>query len=357
MAPALAPEIANMMLDLETADYIKIFSVMPTLRRLNLRNAGQFKDEVLDYMMERNVPIECLHLEATNLVSNEKWVQYFSQCGDKLQSLKLAWLDNTMDETTFAHIVRSCPNLKQIKIRKCFNLGDQALVALSSLKRLEQLSLQDFKSTSSATLARLILTIGPNLTTLSLGNFVEGEDEVLVAIRSSCVKLKKLLFTGTDCCTDAGFEKLFFEWVNHPLSVIDLSKDRFMDNSQPDGPEKPIGLASNGFKALLNHSGSTLEQLDITSCRHIEYESFLTMFDGIKQYPLLKELALNFLTKIDTTVVAGIFRSCPRLKKLQTFGCFNVTHLSVPKGVAVIGLPNVQDSIVQEGDVDIDIHQ
>ena len=351
----LATTSIDIMLVLETSDYIKMFSVMPSLQRLDLRNAGQFKDKVLDYMIERNVPIEHLHLEAANLVSNEKWVEYFLQHGARLQSLRLAWLDNAMDDATFTHIVRCCPNLKHIKIRKCSKLGDQALVALSTLGYLEQLSLQDFGSTTSTALAQLVLTIGPNLKTLSLDNFVEADDNLLAAIHSSCVKLKKLRLTGTDCCSDAGFEKLFFEWANPPLSIIDLCKDRSMDYSLPDGPEKPIGVATKGFEALLKHSGSTIERLDITSCRHIEYKSFLSMFDGKKQYPLLKDLALNFLAKINTTVVAGMFRSCPRLHKLEAFGCFNVTHLSVPKGVALIGLPNYQDSIVHKGDAEINI--
>ena len=42
------------------------------------------------------------------------------------------------------------------------------------------------------------------------------------------------------------------------------------------------------------------------------------------------------------------------MKKVTAFGCFNVIDVAVPKGVALIGVPNAQDAIVQEGDMEMD---
>ena len=64
--------------ELETEDYIRIFSVIHRARNVNLRNAGQFKDEVIEYIIERHIPIRNLQLEAANLVSNEGWINLFS---------------------------------------------------------------------------------------------------------------------------------------------------------------------------------------------------------------------------------------------------------------------------------------
>ena len=347
--------ITDMTAGLETDDYIRLFSVIPTIRRVNLRNAGQFKDKVLDYMMERDIPVEHLHLEAANLVSNDKWMEYFSRCGHRLISLRLAWLDNAMDETAFMHVVRSCPNLRKVKIRKCFKLGEQALHALSRLEHLEQLSLQDFSPITSTALASLVAAVGRKLRTLSLEDFVEAEDDVLAAIRFSCTNLDKLRLTGNDLCTDTGFKSLFVDSINLPLSVVDFHKTRSMDYSQPDGPDIKVGLASDGFEALMEHSSSKIKKLNITSCRHIKYESFSKVFNGTRRYPQLQEIAINFLTKVDTTIVAGMFKTCPQLVKVEAFGCFNITCVAVPKGVALIGIPNAQSSIVQQGDVDADI--
>jgi len=335
---------------LEVEDYIKIFSVVPNIKNLNLRNAGQFKDDVLDYMLERNVPLQNIQLEAANLISDEKWRALFEKIGDGLESLKLAWLDYSMDDETFAHLVRSCPNLKRLKLKKCFRLGDPTLTALCSLKSLQHLSLRFPQPTSAPALATLISSLGPNLLTLSLENFEEADDSFLAAIHSSCSRLEKLRFSENDYCTDAAFASLFTHWQNPPLVFCDLASNRSIDYTQPDGPEHdPIGLASVGFEALMMHSGSRLEMLDISSCRHISYSSLATVFDGETQYPNLRDINISFLTKVDTAIVAGLFRSCKALCKVTAFGCFNVVGAVVPKGVAVIGVPNAQDAIVREG--------
>ena len=326
-----------------------MFSIVPKAQNVNLRNAGQFKDEVIDYIVERNVPLKNLQLEAANLVSNEAWAKFFGQCGERLESLKLSWLDYSMDDDTFMHLVSGCPNLKRLKIKKCFRLSDLALGALHDLKHLEHLSLRLPAPTSSPALRDLVATIGSQLRTLSLESFEEADDEVLATIYSACTKLEKLRFCENDLCTDAGFVSLFKDWSNPPLSFIDLSSNRSIDYTQPDGPEDPTGLASAGFEALMTHSGPRLERLDISSCRHIAYESFARVFDGKTAYPMLEDINISFLTKIDTAIAAGIFKSCPSMKKVTAFGCFNIIDVMVPKGVALIGVPNAQDSIVQEG--------
>lgn len=340
--------------ELETEDYIRLFQVVPRIQTLNLRNAGQFKDEVLDFVMERNVPIKHLQLEATNLVSNAKWIEFFEKCGHQLETLKLSWLDYSMDEDAFMHLVRYCPNLKRLKLRKCFKLGEAAIGAMAELTKLEHLTLQLNQPTSSRSLTDLVSAVGSELRTLSLQNFADADDEVLAAIHSSCTNLRKLRFTDNDYCTDAGFEALFSAWSNPPLSFIDLASNRSVDYSAPDGPEAPVGLASSSLHAVMNHSGSALESLDISSCRHIGYDAFSYAFNGKASYPLLKDINVSFLTKVDTTIVAGIFKSCPQMAKVTAFGCFNIIDVGVPLGVALVGVPHAQDSLVQEGRFDVE---
>ena len=326
-----------------------MFSVVPKVRHLDLRNAGQFKDQVIDYIIERQVPIETLQLEAANLVTNSKWIQFFMNCGERLRVLKLYWLDYCLDDDALESVVRCCPNLARLKLKKCFRLGDTSLRAIASLQSLEHLSLRFPTPTISTTLVELISNIGPNLKTLSLENFYNADDEILSTIHTFCTKLTKLRFSENDYCTDAGYLSLFSEWPNPPIRCLDLSSNRSIDYSAPDGPADPIGLASAGFEALMEHSGSQLERLDISSCRHITYEAFTCIFDGKKEYPCLKDINISFLTRIDTVIVAGMFKSCPELSKVTAFGCFNVVDVAVPKGVALIGVPNAMETIVQEG--------
>lgn len=337
-------------IELETDDYIKIFSIVPRVQTLNLRNSGQFKDEVIDYILERNIPIQHLQLAAPNLVSDAKWQEFFRRRGSHLDSLKLSGLDYAMDDHTISQMVEHCPNLRRLKLKECFKIGDPSLDAISTMKKLEHLSLRLKLPTSASSLASLIAQIGHSLRTLSLERFDNADDSVLETIHTTCTQLSKLRFTLNDFCTDAGFLSLFSDWSNPPLAFADLSSNRDLDYANPDGPSDAIGLASNGFRALIKHSGSRLERLDISSCRHITYEAFSDIFDGATQYPYLRDMNISFLTRVDTPILSGIFRSCPQLTKVTAFGCFNIRDVEVPAGLALIGVPNAQESIVQEGD-------
>ena len=265
------------------------------------------------------MPIRSLQLEATNLVSNTKWAKFFKKRGHRLEHLKLSWLDYSMDDDTFIGLIRHCPNLKRLKVKKCFRLGDVALNAMTELRQLEHLSLRFPMATTTGVLADLISSVGSDLRTLSLEGFSDADDNVLSTVNSSCTQLSKLRFTENDLCTDTGFTSLFKSWLNPALTSIDFSSNRSVDYAVPDGPEAPIGLASEGFEALMEHSGLRVEQLDISSCRHINYESFSKVFDGRQQYPALKDINISFLPKIDTSIVAGMFRSCKDFIKVTAF--------------------------------------
>ncbi|KAL8658472.1 MAG: hypothetical protein Q9226_000966 [Calogaya cf. arnoldii] len=340
---------------LEVEDYIKIFSFSPRIHSLTLRNAGQFKDEVLDYIIERDIPIVHLKLYAANLVSDDKWIEFFNKCGHRLESLQLRELDYSMDDDTFMHLVRNCPNLKRLKMKKCWRLSDPALGAIQELRDLEHLSLQLKLPTSAQSLVDMVTAIGSNLRTLSLEDFHDADNSVLKAVNTCCSRLQKLRFTDNDLCTDTGFTELFTDWSNPPLAFVDFTSSRSIDYNNPDGTEEAVGLGNAGFEALMAHSGSQLETLMIPSCRHIEREGLENVFDGKKEYPLLKTADISFVKRTDTPIIAGIFKSCPQITKLTAFGCFSVSDVTVPKGVALIGIPNAQDSIVQERGYDFDM--
>lgn len=107
---------------------------------------------------------------------------------------------------------------------------------------------------------------------------------------------------------------------------------------------------------MMKHSGSNLKHLDISSCRHIELGAFIDVFNGAESYPLLEYINVSFCNRVDTTVIAGIFKSCPALKKLVAFGCFDVADVVVPRNIALIGVPRAQDAIEQFG-VGIDVEE
>lgn len=323
---------------------------MHNLEDVNLRFAGQMKDPILRYMMEHNRKIKCLQLGAANLITDDCWRDLFRTFGPQLESLKISEMNDSMDDETMQVLVSHCNKLSRVKFKKCFKLSETAPALLSSLRRLQHLSLSVSYDAPPSVLENLIGSVGATLQTLSLEGMYEADDSVLTAIHKSCHQLKKLRFTDNSLCSDAAFTSLFSGWSNPPLRFIDLNSNRYVDNANPDGPiDAPTGFASSGFQAMMAHSGLKLERLNIASCRHVDHQSMSSVFNGKKQYPHLAHIDISFLPTVDDFLVSSIFRSCPRLTKLVVFGCFRVKSVQIPKGVAVVGMPNAQDAMIVEG--------
>lgn len=341
-------KVADTNAELETEDFQVIFAFMPRLERVNLRYASQLKDSVLEYIMSRESRITELQLDSCNLVSDECWRKFFKICGSKLETLKLANLDCSMGDETVQEMVQHCPNLRRLKLTECWKPGNESLKAISTLDKLEHLSLDLLTDTDQEHLNALLQRVGGNLRTLSLRGFKNADDEVLETIHLHCKRLTKFRLANNAVCTDKGYTDLFTNWQNSPLIFVDLSGARHADSAEPDGPEEPIGLASDGFKALMEHSGDQIEKLNVASCRHISFDAFSTVFDGSRTYPNLKELDISFQTKVDDYLVHSIFQCSPKLAKVIAFGCFNVRSPKVPPGIALIGGVNAHLSIAVE---------
>ncbi|KAI9370498.1 hypothetical protein BJX61DRAFT_515411 [Aspergillus egyptiacus] len=333
---------------LETEDFQRIFTFMPALTHVNLRFAGQLKDSVIDYMIDRNLAIKHLQLDAANLVTDSRWRQVFQKLGGQLETLRLSNLDFSLDDETVEVMCSCCRGLRRLKLTNCWKVSDPSLQAISTLSSLEHLSLSPIKEVKTETLVELLSTIGSNLRTLSLKSFSLADGRLLEVVHDTCKHLSKLRFSDNSSCTDKGFVKLFENWSNPPLEIIDFSSTRDIDNSNPDGPPDAIGLASSGFIALMRHSGSAVRKLNIASCRHISYAAFDEVFAEGKTYPNLKELDVSFHTVMDDYLVGRIFKCCPAIQKIVAFACFNVREARVPRGVALIGGLRAHDAVLVE---------
>ncbi|WEW60099.1 UV-damaged DNA-binding protein rad7 [Emydomyces testavorans] len=333
---------------LETEDFQKIFAFMPYLEKVNLRFAGQLKDSTLEYIMSRGPHIKELQLDSCNLISDECWQKYFKTCGTKLESLKLSNLDCSLGDETVKQMVQHCPNLRSLKLRDCWKPSNESLKSISMLAKLESLSLDLMQEVDPEHINELIQKVGPNLKTLSLRGFKHADDQLFEILHQQCSNLAKFRFADNAVCMDKAYAHLFTNWQNPPLTFVDLSGSRHLDNALPDGPEEPVGLASGGFTALMQHSGSKIEKLNISSCRHVSFDAFASVFDGSQIYPNLKEFDISFHTKVDDFLINSIFKCCPALKKVIAFGCFNVRGPKVPPGVALIGGVNAHNSIAVE---------
>lgn len=323
--------------ELDTDDFHKILATMPHLTRLNLRFVTPMKDCIFEYMIERDMKIQDLHLDSPNLVTDACWRQIFTKLGPHLQSLKLWNLDSAFDDQTVKVMCKSCPNLRRLKLKYLWQIGNEALEAVSTMKTLEHLSLHLMNETNPDALLQIVAKLGPSLRSLSLEGFELADDRLPQFIHEHCGQLYKLRFTQNAVCTDKALTNLFKNWSNPPLTYVDFHGLRDVDMSNPDGPDEPVGLASGGFIALMEHSGSKIRTLNIASCRHISYSAYEEVFADGKRYPELRYLDIAFNGVVDSHLAQRIFHCCPALTNLVVFGCFKFRNVQAPKNVAVIG--------------------
>ncbi|KAK4127725.1 RNI-like protein [Parathielavia appendiculata] len=338
---------------LSADDFIRIFQTVPSLKKLKVRNAVHFKDQVMDYLLSRHIELEDLYLHGANLISESKWKEYLQHKGAPLRSLRVYFTDKHFGDEVLAILPTTCPSLTRLKVSHNQRVTGGGIAALGDIKTLQHLSLDLRNELHSDTYVDLLSKIGANLQTLSLTRVNGADNTVLNAIHTHCRSLVKLRITESEEMTDAGFVRLFKNWANPGLVFLDLQKCRQLDSARPRENPDGIGLCSNGFRALMAHSGKTLQELNVHACRHIERAAFEDVFkpNGETVFEAMLKLEISFCEEVTDFVVGCVFRSCPNLRELNVFGCMKVKDVRVPRGKILVGVPNARGMVI-EGDDD-----
>ncbi|KAK3326581.1 hypothetical protein B0H66DRAFT_165446 [Apodospora peruviana] len=338
---------------LSADDYIKIFQTVPTLKQLKIRNGIHFKDEVMDYLLSRDIELEGFYLHGANLVSEAHWKKFLQEKGKSLKSLRVYWTDKHFGDEVLAELEASCPSLDRLKASHNQKVTGEGIKSIAKLKSLRHLSLDLRNHVHSDVYVHLLSEIGSDLKTLSLARVPDVDNTVLDAIHTHCRSLTKLRITDSEFMTDEGFVRLFKGWENKPLEIVDLQKNRQLEAAKPRENPDGIGLCSNGFRALMAHSRKDIRQLNVHACRHISAAAFEDVFAPDKEYPELQKLEISFCEEVNDFIVGSIFRSCPNLRELNVFGCMKVKDVRVPRGKILVGVPNALGMII-EGNEDED---
>lgn len=321
---------------LSSEDFVGIFQAVRGLKSLKIRHGIQFKDEVVEHMLDKFIRLESLSLKGCNLITSDMWERIFKDMGVGLKAFQTYCNDRYFTDETAAKLVENCPKLKRLKLVDNFSLTAQAMEPIGQLKELEHLSLKIKDAIPNPVFVSLLDSVGSGLQTLSLTRVTNLNDTVLQAIGRNCKSLSKLRITESEHLTDDAFARMFTGWTNPALRFVDLSKCRPNAGSEN---EEGIGLCDAGLVALMEHSGRKIEHLNIESCRHISTEAFIKVFSEDKTYPQLETLEVSFCN-VNDFVVGSIFRSCPAMKWVKVFGCMSVKKVLVPRGKVLIGVPN-----------------
>ncbi|KAI1452701.1 RNI-like protein [Annulohypoxylon moriforme] len=327
---------------LEQPDYIRIFQVCPGVKHLKLYNAIQFRDGAVEFIAGRQFNLESLYLAGANLLTEQGWLGYLKAKGEHLKSLRVYFTDKQFNSAVLQAIRSYCRSLERLKICHNQQISDEELVDIAGMSNLRHIGLHLVKDTTTPTYVSIIENLGKNLETFSIRMVPDVGDELLEAIHDNCTQLSKLRITHSEEMTDAGFVKLFTGWENRPLRFIDFEKCLPMTDADPKVNPDKVGLHSDGFQAMMNHSGRKLKKLNLHGCRHISGEAFEEVFSSDKRYSELLDLEVSFCEPVTDYIVGLIFRSCPNLRTLNVFGCMKLKDVRVPRGKVLIGLPNAR---------------
>jgi DNA repair protein RAD7 len=341
---------------LSSHDIIRIFQRVPHLKNLKIRNAIQFKDEVMVYLLSRDIELESLYLSGANLLSTKMWNRFIVEKGAVLKSLRVYFTDRHFDDTTLALLGTHCPQLKRLKMRHVQAVTGAGVKEIANVKSLEHLGIQithnrALPDVHPDVFVHVLDAIGAGLKTFSLTMVPTADNSVLSAIHHNCRALQKLRITDSEVMTDDGFVRLFSNWENPPLRFLDLSKCRHVDSTRPRENPDGVGLGSMGFRSLMRHSGQKLVHLNVHACRHITKQAFEEVFSVDQMYPELTSVEVSFCEEVDDFVVGSIFRSCPAVHTVNVFGCMKVRDARVPRGKILVGVPNAQ-GMQMEGEED-----
>lgn len=326
-------------------DFTRMFQMVPLLKHLRIRNCIQFKNKVMDYLLECPIQLEDFSISGANLIDDERWSRFITEKGSHLRSLKVYHTDNHFGDEQLALLAIYCPDLVRLKISHNQKVTSAGLCHIADLKNLQHLSLEIYQTTESEPYVTIINSIGSNLRTLCLRKIEYLEDTVLKSIHNNCTNLRKLCLSDNETFSDQAFEALFTNWNNPPLVHIDLHKCRHVESAVPmDNPDS-IGLCSAGFTALMKHSGWSIRHLNICADRHISHEAFESVFSPGKQYEKLETIDFSFCWGVNDAIVGAVFRCANRgvLRAVKTFSNFGVTSIwdkgVVPSGTFLIGVP------------------
>lgn len=329
-------------------DLISVFQTVPNLKSIKFKYAVQFKDEVMEYLLSRDlIDLEGFHIHGANLLSNNMFKKFLVAKGKSLKRLQVYYTDKHFDDECLAILNDTAPSLKRLKISNNQAVSGLGIRELAKLKQLQHLSTHLHKTVHSDIWVQVLSSIGAGLKTLSMRMTPELDNTVLDAIHNNCRSLMKLRITDSEEMTDAGFTRLFTDWQNSGLVFVDLQKCRYVDPKKPRENPDNVGLCSEGFKALMAHSGHSLRHLNIHACRHISREAFEEVFAPGKTYPQLKKFEVSFCEEITDFIVGSIFRSCPNMRELNVFGCMQLKDVRVPRGTILVGMPNALGMVTE----------
>jgi DNA repair protein RAD7 len=175
--------------------------------------------------------------------------------------------------------VETCPNLTHLQLSEIGKLDDASLGQLHPLVHLVHLDVSSAGNITDDGVVPLIKAVGAKLEVLILDKNENLTDRVLVeGVKTSCTRLSELSLGFLPKLQSAGVEDLFTKWVNRPLTRLNL--------------HRCIEIEDNALRLIVDHSGASLQFLDLNSDDELREDQLKYMAERCVQ---MRELDVSFV--------------------------------------------------------------
>lgn len=297
---------------------------LPELTRLSLNYAGAMTDESLNAIVANMKQLKSFTLDGAYLITKEAWIKLFTTFGSQFEKLCVG-SSVRVDKDVMNAIAQNCPKLKHLHLKYLPSIGDEALFLLTALTELESLEIElpEEAEIHDGPIIEILNATGSTLRTLTITGGVELTAETTTAIKASCHNLLSLDLTDSESIPAAAIVDLFNGWESNN-SLTKLSVSRIYD------------LDDEGFRAILDHSGPTLEELNLNGCKMITKEVWATVIE--RGLPKLQLLDVGFVRSVDDAVLEGVAAKSPDLAEVRVWGVPMITQMvALDKSIRIVG--------------------
>ncbi|BBN18829.1 F-box and leucine-rich repeat protein 2/20 [Marchantia polymorpha subsp. ruderalis] len=263
-------------------------------------------------------------------------------CCWALRKLDLWHCANIGDEGLIS-IGRGCHRLERLNILKCPGIGDAGIRAVAEgCPLLSNISLDSCKRIGNEGL-KSIGRSSSNLVSLSISNCEVGS-EGIVAVVSSCLKLKEMLLEKVDL-NDAGLGQV----GEHLKSLVKLTLSNLKS------------VTEAGFLALGDSSSlQELRAMRVSACQGLSDNALNVVGESCKE---LRVFSLLNCEAVSDMGLQAFTMSCRFLESLHVEGCSGITQVGLKAALANRGgqlkalrLSNCS-GVVEDGLTDKDVVQ
>ncbi|KAG0380898.1 hypothetical protein BGX24_003372 [Mortierella sp. AD032] len=309
--------------DITAVGLQNIAQFCPNLRSLKLKLCGRITNEVMDYYIEHLTKLASLTLIGPILIIEPTYIKLFEIIGERFEKFELKG-SSRFSLKAIKALCDNCPNITHLRLGDCNLMDDEWLGPIAGLTKLKSLRIRNpepDKLTTSA-VVKLIQAVGSGLEELELKGCDGLMDEVLVdAIRPSCVRVERLNLSGCEELTTEGVETLFKDWtVNPGLTYLNL--------------ENCVMLKDEALMAVTEHSGATLEDLNMSGMDEITKDALQTLTRCVH----LVDLNVSWCRAVDDDIMEQLVEAAPRLAKVTVWGDHRLTECCTSRnGLKIVG--------------------